>query len=92
MAYKIEIARRAHKALAKLPKSQQGRIGRAIDRLSQTPRPPGVEKVGDLWQIRVGDYRIVYDIPDRKLIVLVLRVGHRRETYEIVERRRGGRR
>jgi len=55
----------------------------AIKGLAQNPRPRGIEKVKStgLWRIRQGDYRIVYAIDDKKSLVIVVRVGHRREIY-----------
>jgi mRNA interferase RelE/StbE len=56
----------------------------AIDQLQANPRPRGCKKlVGqDAWRIRVGDWRVVYLIRDRELLVIVVRVAHRREIYE----------
>jgi len=56
----------------------------AIDALAQEARPAGCVKLAgspDLYRIRVGDYRIVYQIKDNELLVLVLSIGHRREVY-----------
>ncbi|MEK7411986.1 MAG: type II toxin-antitoxin system RelE/ParE family toxin [Planctomycetota bacterium] len=56
----------------------------AIDALAHNPRPPGAKKlVGGAgeWCIRVGDYRIVYEVHGGRLVVLVVRVAHRREVY-----------
>ena len=57
---------------------------RAIDRLAEHPRPPGSKKLTslDLYRIRVGVYRIVYEIHDRELIIAVVKVGHRRDVYD----------
>jgi len=60
------------------------RLDRAILELANNPRPPGCVKLAgadDLWRIRVGDYRVVYEIRDRQLIVLIVAVAHRREVY-----------
>ncbi|MET3162345.1 UNVERIFIED_ORG: mRNA interferase RelE/StbE [Arthrobacter sp. UYEF10] len=60
------------------------RVLKAIEILSDTPRPPkGKQLVGGdgEWRIRTGDYRIIYEIRDQELLILVLRVGHRREAY-----------
>ena len=56
---------------------------RAIDRLAEHPRPPGSKKLTshDLYRIRVGGYRIGYEIHDSELIVTVVKVGHRRDGY-----------
>ncbi len=84
MAYRIRLAASAKKALDKLPKDVQRRIAAAIDGLSQIPRPPGTIKLTgavDLYRIRVGSYRIVYRVQDDRLLVLVVKIGHRREVY-----------
>jgi mRNA interferase RelE/StbE len=82
--YTVEIARRAVKVIAALPRPQQQRIRAAIDLLADNPRPPGcVAMAGEAhaYRVRVGDYRIVYEVVDDRLIVQVVRVGHRREVY-----------
>jgi len=59
-------------------------VARKIDALSGDPRPPGVEKLRgaeNLWRVRVGDYRIIYTVRDEVVLVLVIRIGHRREVY-----------
>ena len=86
MTYTVEISSPAAKSLAKIAKKTRLRIVGAIELLAVDPRPPGVKLLrgGEQgrWRARVGDYRIVYAIEDDRLIVLVLRVGHRREVYE----------
>jgi mRNA interferase RelE/StbE len=81
--YKIDVRRRAQRALDKLPKSDFQAVIAAIKDLAQTPRPRGIEKVKNtgLWRIRQGDYRIIYAIDDNEHLVTVVRVGHRREVY-----------
>lgn len=82
--YRVEIARRAVKALATLPRKEQQRVRAAIDLLAANPRPPGgVAMAGEVgvYRVRVGDYRIVYEVFDDRLVVHVVRVGHRREVY-----------
>ena len=57
---------------------------RKLDALEENPRPFGVEKMAgpaDLYRVRVGDWRIVYAIRDRELVVIVIRIGNRREVY-----------
>lgn len=84
MAYKIEIAREAAKAFRALHPKVANRLKDAIKDLANDPRPPGSIQLkggeGE-FRIRVGDYRIVYDIHDDQLTILVLRLGHRREIY-----------
>jgi len=81
--YKIELRRRAQRALDRLPKTDFQAVIQAIKDLAQTPRPGGIEKVksAGLWRIRQGDYRIIYAIDDNEHLVTVVRVGHRREIY-----------
>lgn len=82
--YRVEIARRAVKALSGLPRRDQQRIRAAIDLLANDPRPPGCTKLsGELrtYRVRTGDYRIVYDVFDDRLIVQVVGIGHRRDVY-----------
>ena len=86
MTYAVEISSSAAKSLAKIDKLTRLRIVGAIELLAIDPRPPGVKLLrgGEQgrWRARVGDYRIVYTIEDDRLIVLVLRVAHRREVYD----------
>ncbi|HUF33956.1 MAG TPA: type II toxin-antitoxin system RelE/ParE family toxin [Acidimicrobiales bacterium] len=82
--YEVHIARRAVKSLARLPRREQQRIRAAIDLLADEPRPPGcVALKGEerAYRVRVGDYRIIYEVHDRRLVVLVVSVGHRRDVY-----------
>ncbi len=83
MAYRIEIDRSAQKALRGLDGSVRPRVIDAIRALADNPRPPGSTKlVGhEAWRIRVGDYRIVYEIHDQVLLVLIVGIGHRRDIY-----------
>lgn len=92
MAYRIELTSKALRELAALPRDAQQRIDARILALSEEPRPPGSKKLEgeeDLYRIRVGDYRIVYRVDDKVLVVLVVRIGHRREVYR--KRRKGTR-
>lgn len=82
--YQVEIARRAVKVLAALPRREQQRIRAAIDLLTEQPRPPGcVALSGEerAYRVRVGDYRILYEVFDDRLVVQVIRIGHRRDVY-----------
>jgi mRNA interferase RelE/StbE len=83
MKYKIIIAEPAIKALGKLPRKVQRQISEKIDALIDNPRPTGAEKLQgtDLFRIRSGDYRVIYQIKDDVLIVLVVRIGHRKDIY-----------
>ena len=82
--YTVEIARRAVKSIARLPRTEQQRVRAAIDLLTGEPRPPGcVALAGEesVYRVRVGDYRILYEIIDSRLVIHVVRVAHRREAY-----------
>ena len=84
MSYQVLIERRALKELSKLPPEITRRTTLAIDGLAAQPRPPGAKKLRgsrDQWRIRVGEYRILYEINDRVREVRVFAVGHRREIY-----------
>jgi mRNA interferase RelE/StbE len=86
--FEIRFKPAAAKELAKLPRDVQRRIAPAIEGLAANARPQGAETLAgaDAWRIRVGDYRIVYAIDDRVLVVLVLHVGNRREIYKRLRR------
>ncbi len=84
MAYRIEVKASAEKEVARLPRRDQRRVVAAIESLADDPRPAGARKLvgaGDAYRVRVGDYRIIYQIRDDLLIVYVVRVGHRRDVY-----------
>ena len=82
--YVVQYDPRAAKELAKLDRPVARRIVKVVDAPGQQPRPPGARPlVGypDLWRVRIGDYRVVYAIKDAELVVLALRVAHRRDVY-----------
>ncbi len=81
--YKIELRRKAQRALDRLPKDDFNTVLGTVKDLANIPRPKGVEKIksAGLWRIRQGDYRIVYSIDDGQKTVTILRIGHRREIY-----------
>lgn len=83
MTYSISILRSAQKALDSLHTSIQDRIVNAIRRLASNPRPSGVKKLTgrNAWRVRVGDYRIIYEIGDVTLTILIVDIGHRKEIY-----------
>ncbi len=84
MGYEVVLKPSAAKVLRKLPKPIQKRIGKRIDELAVNPRPPNAKPLTGaegLLRVRAGEYRIVYTVKDRELIVLVIRIGHRREIY-----------
>ncbi len=81
--YRIEIDKAAEKAIKSLDKPIRLRIEAAIDDLCSEPRPSGCTKLTghDGWRIRVGTYRILYEIMDQVLVVHVVKVDHRRDIY-----------
>ena len=82
--YQVEVTPAAARRLRKLDPSARVRVAAAIDLLADTPRPPGAKKLvgGDQeWRVRTGDHRVVYEIHDGVLRVLVVRVARRREVY-----------
>ena len=82
--YAVRLARRAVRSLADLQRRDQQRIRAAIDLLAENPRPPNcvaLQGEAGVYRVRVGDYRIVYEVFDRLLVVQVVRIGHRREVY-----------
>lgn len=83
MSYSIRIRESAAKELRRVSKPDRARIVAAIDRLTETPRLGAALKGGlrGLRRLRVGDYRVVYEVRDDELIVLVVRVAHRRDAY-----------
>jgi mRNA interferase RelE/StbE len=83
MAYQVELTRSAARQLRSLPRDTQVRLRDSIRKLADNPRPDRAVKLTgqDLYRIRVGDYRVVYQVRDDVLLVLVVRLGHRRDVY-----------
>jgi mRNA interferase RelE/StbE len=84
LAYRIDFTPRADRQFKALDRPIQVRLGRRIDSLAENPYPQGVKKLGgeeDLYRVRVGDYRIVYQVRQKTLLVLIVRIGHRSEVY-----------
>ncbi|WP_022854005.1 type II toxin-antitoxin system RelE family toxin [Thermodesulfatator atlanticus] len=86
MGWKIEISRSALKVLKRLDPQEAKRIRDFLRNLKELKDPrlkgkPLKGPLGEFWRYRVGDYRIICDIQDDRLVVLVLRIGHRREIY-----------
>lgn len=82
--YQVEISRDAIKFLKKLDKKTLYLIQGVIELLSQNPRPPKSKKLTNknYWRVRVGDYRIVYEIKDKNLIIVVIRIANRSDVYK----------
>jgi len=82
--YRLSIKPSARKELvAVATKKDRQRIVRLIQSLAEEPRPPGCQKLSgyDRYRVRQGNYRILYQIQDNELVVVVVRIGHRREVY-----------
>lgn len=82
--YSLEWKRSAVKELKSLPRETGARILKVVQSLAQTPFPPGVKKLvgsDQSYRIRVGDYRVVYDVITTTLIIHIIRVGHRSNVY-----------
>jgi mRNA interferase RelE/StbE len=82
--YKVLLERSAEKDLAGLPTGIHNRVIETIRSFANEPRPPGCRKLAGSksdWRVRVGDYRIVYEIADEIRVVRVYRVRHRRDVY-----------
>ena len=85
MKYSLRIAPAAERQLRQFDPQVRRRIQAAIELLAANPRPPkAAQLVGGAgeWRVRTGDYRIIYEIHDDQVLVLILRVGHRRDIYE----------
>jgi mRNA interferase RelE/StbE len=83
-SYRVEVSATAERQLRKLSRADQVRLIRAMQALSSDPRPPGCRKLSgydDVFRVRVGRYRILYSIEDRRLVIIVLKVGDRRDVY-----------
>lgn len=85
MTYQVSLAPAAARQMRKFDPQVRRRIQATIELLATNPRPPSATRlVGGAgeWRVRTGDYRIVYEIENDELLVLVLSVGHRREIYQ----------
>ena len=83
-SYEIEISRTAERQLKKLAEEDQLRVVRAMLALTEEPRPRGSRKLtgyDDVFRIRVGRFRVLYSVSDARLVVVVLKIGHRRDVY-----------
>jgi len=84
MAYSVQFKPAALRQLERLPREIQRRVAVRIEMLREDPTPAGCKRLAgmpDAWRIRIGDYRLVYQVQRHVLLVLVLKIGHRREAY-----------
>lgn len=85
MSYRVEFTAAAARQVKKLPRPARDRVLEMVAVLAEDPRPYGAKKlVGEqtAWRIRIGDYRVIYDVFDAELTVTVVRAAHRREAYD----------
>ncbi|MHB1802147.1 MAG: type II toxin-antitoxin system RelE family toxin [Actinomycetes bacterium] len=85
MTYRVTVAPSAARQLRKFDPDVRRRLQAAIELLAVDPRPPATTRLvggSGEWRVRTGNYRIVYEINDNELVILVLRMGHRREVYD----------
>lgn len=84
MTYRLALTATAVKERERLDDTVRERIDRAIRSLAETPRPSGVKKLAGSqrdWRIRVGDYRVLYEIDDQQEVITIWRIAHRRQAY-----------
>ena len=84
MSYQVAVKKSAAKALKKIPRAAQKRIADKIDRLAESlPNPDTTKMKGDnpFHKIRVGNYRVIYEIRDDVLLILIVKIGHRKDIY-----------
>lgn len=75
------------KEFEQLSAADQRNIARRIDALAQDPRPPGIKQIEKgIYRLRAGNYRVVYQVEDKIVLVLILKIGHRREVYRALSR------
>jgi mRNA interferase RelE/StbE len=82
--HRLEISRTAEKQLRKLHAADQRRVARAMVALGDDPHPPGSRKLSgydDVFRIRVGVHRVIYSVSGRTLVIIILKIGHRRDVY-----------
>ena len=84
MKYQIKVQPSAARALKKIPKPDRKRIGKKFDKIAEKLPPRKETKMkgnNPFHKVRVGDYRIVYEIQDNVLVILVVKIGHRKDVY-----------
>lgn len=82
-SYRLSLKRSAVKELESLPRRDLARVVRRIHELAEDPRPSGCERLSgrELYRVRQGDYRVLYEVDDSNKAITVVKVGHRREVY-----------
>ncbi len=84
--YRVVFRKSVARDLRRIPKQDVRRIFAAIDSLSENPRPPDSERLSgqERYRLRQGVYRIVYEIDDERVMVIVVKIGHRKDVYRRV--------
>jgi mRNA interferase RelE/StbE len=84
MAYSLIFSKQAFKELEKINEPFYSKIKQAVNALAQNPRPHGYRKLMGMagYRIRVGDYRVIYDIFDQELVIDIITIGNRKDVYE----------
>jgi mRNA interferase RelE/StbE len=83
-SYEIEVTATAERQLRRLPEGPRRRIADALGKLAHDPRPRGCRKLrghDDVFRIRVGSYRVLYAVEEARILVIILKIGHRRSIY-----------
>jgi len=84
MLYSVRFTPRAQRDFSALDRATQQRLRRRIDRLAEDPFPVGAKKLHaeePFYRIRIGDYRVIYQVEGHELAVIIVKIGHRREVY-----------
>jgi len=84
LSYRVEFVRSAAKTYSRLDTVLQRRVDRELNRLSETPRHPGVirlQSADDLYRVRIGDLRLLFNVEDQVLVVLIVKIGQRGSVY-----------
>ena len=83
MQYSIRIDKKALECLSSLPQKIKRQIGRKIERLKTNPYPPKCKKLEDgVYRIRSGDYRIIYQVVAKEILICILKPGDRKDVYK----------
>ena len=84
MNYAILITRKAQKALSEIPINYQDKLIETIYALANNPYPHGCKKLSgrEAWRIRIGNYRVIYEINESALSIVVVNIGHRKDVYK----------
>lgn len=88
MSYSVEFTAKAFSEFSRLPKKVQEKLSIEITSLADDPRPAGARKIkgqDDCFRLRQGDYRLVYAVIDDRLVILIVRAGHRKDVYKSME-------